>query len=449
MKRMMLAALLLPVAAWAGNTRNDYVQQWPLALEQAQAGAYRLVLNEAIYRQATQPGLEDVEVFNGAGQPMPTALLPAARGQETAPVWQAVSWFPLPETVARDGGDLQRITRRDADGSVRQIETVVAASASARPGGWLVDTSAIRDDARALQLEWETPQAPLQLELRVEASDDLRSWSVLHAQVALVDLANAGQRLQQRRITLGGKARYLKLSPVSAATLPTLRQVSVELDGADTPPQWRWLQAQGKPDGDGYLFEMEGRFPVELVDIASNDNSAVEWTVFSRDRRDARWVRRAGPWVAFKLGGAQAQSAPQLTHTLVRDRYWRLVPAQAAAAPTLRWGYQDESLVFLAQGEPPFAVAAGSGRVTRPPAPLSNLLAAMREQRGAAWEPGSALLQAPAQALGGAAALQPARDWKSLLLWALLIVGAVLVAGFALSLMRASSKRPDGDRSGS
>jgi hypothetical protein len=43
------------------------------------------------------------------------------------------------------------------------------------------------------------------------------------------------------------------------------------------------------------------------------------------------------------------------------------------------------------------------------------------------------------QTLAGDAALQPVvppTDWKRWLLWGLLIVGALLVAGFALSLLR-------------
>ncbi|MET1023411.1 MAG: DUF3999 family protein, partial [Pseudoxanthomonas sp.] len=48
--------------------------------------------------------------------------------------------------------------------------------------------------------------------------------------------------------------------------------------------------------------------------------------------------------------------------------------------------------------------------------------------------------------LAGAAAFKPAevpRDWKTLLLWALLSLGAVIVAGFAISLLRARQP-PDG-----
>ncbi|MCW5581409.1 MAG: DUF3999 family protein, partial [Luteimonas sp.] len=48
-------------------------------------------------------------------------------------------------------------------------------------------------------------------------------------------------------------------------------------------------------------------------------------------------------------------------------------------------------------------------------------------------------------ALAGESALQPApqpRDWRSWLLWGLLVAGALLVAGFAFSLLRQPHAAP-------
>ncbi|MGB3392261.1 MAG: DUF3999 family protein, partial [Stenotrophomonas sp.] len=56
----------------------------------------------------------------------------------------------------------------------------------------------------------------------------------------------------------------------------------------------------------------------------------------------------------------------------------------------------------------------------------------------AQWQPAAASLGAGVQRAGDAA-YRPAptsRDWKNLVLWAVLVLGALLVAGFALSLLR-------------
>ena len=74
-------------------------------------------------------------------------------------------------------------------------------------------------------------------------------------------------------------------------------------------------------------------------------------------------------------------------------------------------------------------------RAQRRHSPLPELVSALHEQDGPSWQPAAALVGEP-KLLAGDAALQPARDWKTWLLWAVLAVGAAVVAGFALTLLR-------------
>ena len=104
----------------------------------------------------------------------------------------------------------------------------------------------------------------------------------------------------------------------------------------------------------------------------------------------------------------------------------------------LRLGYRPEVVVFLAEGAPPFALLAGSARASRQEAPLPQLVDALRAERGRDWQPATASL-GKRELLAGDAALQPLEpptDWKRWLLWGVLVVGAALVAGFAVSLLR-------------
>jgi hypothetical protein len=189
-------------------------------------------------------------------------------------------------------------------------------------------------------------------------------------------------------------------------------------------------------------FESKGRYPVAMVALASADNTVGEWTLESRDAEDAPWQYRAGPWVAWQMGGQQPAASPEqpLQGAPVRDRYWRLRNSGAlpAQAPRLRLGFQPEVLVFLAQGTPPYALVAGSGAAKRAPAPIAQMIDAVRTQRGQDWKPAPAYLGASAALAGPEVLAKPAppRDWKTWLLWALLGGGALLVAGFAASLLR-------------
>jgi len=442
--RSLLSLLLVPVIATAGE-RGDYARQWALSPAEAEAGAYRVVLDEAVYRSAIDPALRDVEVFNADGQALPGAVFAADEPQAQAPRARALPWFPLPPAAAAGGADLRLIAERDASGRVQRVEASVASAPAADGTQWLVDASALGEAPRALLIDWPDAAAPFELAYRVDGSDDLRSWRTLNPGTPLLDLRRDGARLQQRRIPLNGQARYLRLLPARAGQ-PTLALdgVRAELAPAPVVADRQWLELQGQRRDDSgkpvFEFELQGRFPVTRVDVRLPGNNALEWTLHSRDSRDASWTWRAGPWMAYQVG-QDGQSEPRALSAPVRDRYWRLTPATpvGAGVPDLRLGYRSEVLVFLAQGQPPYALAAGSGRALRGDAPIGPLLDALRRRHGESWQPASASLAADAEELAGQAALSPAplpRDWTNLLLWAVLVLGAVLVAGFGLSLLR-------------
>lgn len=446
--RRLIVAASLAVAApalWAADARQEYREQWPLQLSSPQAGAYRLMLGEAQYRSAVSPRLADVQVFNAQGQALPSALLAADQPLAQPEQWQALPWFALPAQGGGAGEDLQLLTERNTDGSVRRVEARLGRSGgNTESGGWLVDASALRTGVQALRLDWQATQ-PLQLRVAVEASDDLRDWQRVADAVPLVDLEQGGNRLQQRRIEIGHQAKYFRILPLAGARLPSLTGVQAERVSPAQAIAWQWRTlagAAGKPGEFDYV--LDGRFPIAQVDIATADNSVVQWTLLSRDDANQPWQVRAGPWVAYQLqdSAARRQSQAQSLAVPTRDRYWRLTAAQAqpGQAPALKLGYQPEALVFLSQGEPPFSVAAGSVRAARTDAPVGTVIAQLREQHGAQWQPAQATVQGAAQVLAGDAAVQPARDWKRWLLWGLLVLGVLVVGGFAVSLLRQTDR---------
>ena len=449
MKRVVLKRLcllvLLPLAAFAG-VRDDYARQWPLSLSVADAGAYRVVLDRSVYAQLQTPALKDLVVVNADGAALPASLFDAEQPLARAADAVEVPWFPLPGGNAQSR-DIASISEIAADGSLRRV-VMTGDGAPAGPGtDYLLDTSRLGRPVQALQLAWPDGQAPFDRAYRVDASDDLRAWRTVQVEGRLVDLQNNGARVLNDRIEVDGvQAKYLRLSALRrdqpALALSAVRAESV----ATAAPDWQWEEVAGKRvvDKQGratFVYEIQGRFPFERADVVLPGNSSNEWVLESRDGEDAAWQPAAGQWMAFQLQGNGSRSAPQSLQRLNRDHFWRLASRTAAddAAPVLRLGYRPEVLVFLAQGQPPYAVLAGSARGTRTDAPLPQLVDALRTQRGQDWQPAIALL-GKGEALAAAdTALTPApaeRDWKAWLLWAVLIGGALIVAGFASSLLK-------------
>ncbi len=439
-----LLMALLATSAVAQDHRQHYAEQWTLSLPSSPSGAYRIVLEPQVYRRAWSPTLADVQVYNAAGQALPSALLGPDQPLAQPPVQRELPWFPLPPLDARTRNDLQLLAERDSDGRVRRVEARLGSGRdAAKPGGWLIDSSVLGQLPMAtLVLDWAEGGPPLQARVRVDASEDLRRWTLVDDDVPLVDLQRSGKRLLQRRVDVGRSARYLRVLPRDGQALPSLRAVVAELPPAPATNPWEWLSLAPVAQKDGqFEFELDGRFPVTRLDVATADNSLVQWSAWSRDDPAADWQRRTSPWVAYQVQGVPTQrdrSPPRVLATATRDRYWKLVaePATAAGSPTLRLGYQPEVLMFLSQGAAPYALAVGSATATRRDAPVGVLVDDLRLRNGPTWQPALARMEGEPEALAGDAALQPPRDWKRWLLWSLLVLGVLVVLGLAVGVLR-------------
>ncbi|MCD9028857.1 DUF3999 domain-containing protein [Luteimonas sp. BDR2-5] len=442
MKRLIALCGLAPLLALAGP-REDYVQAWTLVPGTADAGAYRVTLDEAVYRSVQRSDLGDLDVINADGASVPAALVASPTAAGAARTVE-LRWFPLPASAGDAQDDLSVISTRSDDGRVLRVEARGTAT-PARGPAWLVDASQLREPVEAVELHWD--DGGVEAGYRVEGSDDLRDWRLLHADAPMLDLQRDGQRLRQGRIPVGGAHRYLRLTPVRGTMAPALTGVAAVLAPRSQPRAWSWIALEGRAVTEQgrtvFDYVLPGRFPVASVDLQVVGNSAARWTLRSRDGDDGTWQLRAGPWVAFNVrgDGREDRSPPQALAGPVRDRQWRLHSEGPAgeAAPVLRLGYQPETLVFLAQGPGPFALAAGSARATRADAPVSDLLGALRRQHGDDWQPAPATLAATPTVLAGEAALQPPdtpRDWTQWLLWAVLLAGVGLVVAFAMQLLR-------------
>ncbi|MDR2871574.1 MAG: DUF3999 domain-containing protein [Xanthomonadaceae bacterium] len=442
--------MLVASSAYAG-TRSDYAQQWGLDIGHADGGIYRVVLSRDIYRQAHTPQLRDIEVFNEEGRSLPAVLM--APASESAPLTSVATlpWFTLPETVGSGrSDDIAMMVERNADGSVNSVGVRVFAPGTVPvvSSSWLIDASRMREAVHGLTLNWQADAGQFEHYMDVEGSDDLRTWHVLALRAPLLNLVRNGQSLRHDRIALDSRYRYLRLRLLDNGTLP-LTEVRADFAMPAAPMTWQWEELSGarviEKGREYFEFKLDGRFPAAHADVLLGDNDTRRWTLESRDTVQDPWQTRAPSWIAYavRMEGQEVRSMPQALYGVSRDRYWRLssdVPVGNAQVPMLRLGYRPESLVFMAQGEGPYVLAAGSANAVRAPSSLVQTMETLRQQLGPAWVPETVDLSAP-ETLAGATALTPVvqRDWKNWTLWAVLIAGAALVAGFAFSLLRRSS----------
>jgi hypothetical protein len=437
-----LALCLLPVAG-AGAGAGDYAWQWPLGLETGDQPAYLITLDEGIYAALQDPLLRDLEVLDARGRRMPAAMQSALPAATTAIEQVPVRGFLLPGDTPPS---VEQLRARFASPELTvELRGVVAAVATA-PAQLLLDLGEGSVAVEALQLRPQRDGTAAWLaSLQVEGSADLQSWRVLLPRFDAYRLDQDGQPLSALRLALpASPPRYLRLSWLPGSRQGALAGVVAERrrEQRSTPSPLRWITLRGEPadEGDGWVFRTPGPLLVERWRVLP---AAERWLgnarLDSRVAADAAWQPRAE--VASYRIEVDGLWLDDGDHGLVptREREWRLRwSAALAAPPQLALAFRADQLLFMAEGEPPYRLVAGSASTRRIDAPTSAALAALRARLGAHWIPGRAL-PGPRGELAGAAALQPAsagERWQRGLLWAVLLAVASSVLVMALRLLR-------------
>lgn len=440
--RRLLAPLLLVLGhAAAGSQAATAEFARSRLIEPVGDGAVqRLVLPADVYAWTVRDDLGDLRVVNGSGDVVPHALAqPTAEAAYSD--WQALPVFPLP--TAADGA---------AAGTSVDIElgddgTVVAVRGG-RPtdrgeGAWLLDASGADRALTELSLNWQEDQADFVARLRVEASDDLDGWRTLVASATVAELTTDGQRVSARRIDIPETdARYLRLTRLDT---PAPELIGVDARGRlPSRPDRDWLALPAAATSDGYEFDSGAHYPIDRVSVdIDRATFLVEAALWSRAVADRPWQARGRhqfyrvdlPAPPAPADGAQLTSEPAPG---VAERYWRVQWLDGTTAtPTLRVGWLPHELWFLRQGAGPFRLLYGRADTDPQAWPMRDLA----ERLGA----GTALGTLPAAALGepqtvgGRASLEAAPqpvDWRTVLLWSVLLTGVALVIWLAVRVLR-------------
>jgi hypothetical protein len=449
----LLLSLLLAGAVTAAEP-GDYAWGWPLQLQQ-DAAAHRVELPEAVYRQLRDPRLRDLEVFNAAGESVPFGPVPAPPSAQAEPLRMTLPWFLLPDRQA-EAVVAQAVTlriERDADGRLRGLDAAVPDAADGdSAGSLLVELDAPEARLDGLELHW-TRDGDVSARFRVAVSDDLARWRTLRDAVGVADLQQGGFSLLRNRIDLPRLGeRYLLLTRIDGGTPLAVEHVTglVRAPQQFELPALQWIELTATVDPtepSAWLYEAPGPLPVSQIDVRlASANSVAALEVSSRDlahgdEHAARWRRRAG-FTAFRLAGPDGEAAPIESQaqpiTPTRDRHWRVSAGPGLdRPPTLRLGYRPDVFALLARGQGPFLLAAGSAQAQRPDYPIAALLAEWRARR----EAGLAMAEASlgnAEQLAGDAAYRSGRalPWRQWLLWGVLVLGAGLVLGMVVKLVR-------------
>jgi hypothetical protein len=414
----------------------------PLALE-GRGGVYVAEATAGLYAGAARADLADLRVRNGAGEIVPHALRLSASSSPAEPQRLPVPIFPLWAPAGVEAGGLSVRIEQKPGGAIVGVEGAQRSRSRPRLAGYVVDASAFKGRIDALHLEWDG--TGFAGRVRVETSDDLDRWTLRTADAAVMALAHDGQTLAARRVALPGtEARYLRISWPAAQETPAFRGVRIEpaAERAERPRTWQRLDAT-TGEGGRLLLDAGARAPVDRVRIELPMNAVLPVEIHSRNDRGEPW-RLAAATTLYRLERAGAVIArDEAAFTARNDRFWMIRPdPRAGLAPgalQASLGYVPHEIVFVARGDPPFALLFGDAFAESTALPLATLVPGHRD--GDTLEAGRASIGAPART-----AVTPSRwpawlaveqlDAKRLALWAVLGIGVAALGALAWRLAR-------------
>lgn len=405
------------------------------------AAAYRVALPLALYKKIVHADLSDIRVFNGRGEQVPFAIeRPAAGTVSNAAT--ALALFPLKDDSSATL-DAVRVTIEAGRGAIN-VQTGGQAPPSGLINVYLVDGRSLDAPVAALRLEWPQDAADFAGRLRVEASDSLGDWRLVAATAPLANLhSNAGRLVEQRVEFAPTKAKYWRLSWVGSAAPFALTSVLAEPAKQNVDARHTSLKvsaaASKSPPGE-FEYDLGARLPVDRVNLELPDtNTVVDVELLSRVRSTDPWrsVRRSG-FYRLKNDGEELRNGP-VPVALNTDRRWLLRTDPKGGglgngAPQLVVEWVPHELVFVARGTGPFYVAYGSATADSAAVSLAVLPKTVSIASASLLDP---------ESLGGEVRLQPPPApyaWKAAILWAVLIIGAGLLAWMALRLSKDFSR---------
>jgi Protein of unknown function (DUF3999) len=458
---LICGAVFLAAAASAARASDEPAFRYAAPITVSSPGALvQLPLPAAAYGRSASANLADLRIVDASGERVPFAVLaPRQPEAQTTEQQRDATLYPLPAKAAADGTWTAPIeVSIDGDRiSVKRLAagmTVAPATASA---GWLFDLGERQRDEpppQSLRLAWSGP-AEFTAAFRFDTSDDLRNWRS-GSSGQLMALASPTGPLTQPTVPLGGNpGRFVRLVWTDAASAPQISAAKViaAQDSSkvlDAPTELTLTASTPSADAAAPRaldFDLGGTLPIAQLELRwPRGTQVAPVRLQTRDHGNEPW-RELGAAVFYRLErGADVSMSPRLSMA-THARYIRVLPDPRAAAldatqTQLVVQAPLASLVFAAQGQPPYTLQAGA-KVTAPSAlPIATLVPSLdkeRERFGSAtlgqWSEVSAVARAE-QAQQKRAALRP---W---LLWSVLLAGVAVLGFMVWRLARPTRTSP-------
>ena len=459
----VLLCLLLGVCAASADDmpkREDFAWRATLAVPPGASLARVALPAEALARLQT-PDARDLRVFNAEGEAVAYSLAgtQAINHQLAAqftPTYKALPLYAATSGKTPGKGSVQVRVNTPGNAQAVWVQLEEGGGAAVAATGTPVKSAlfATRDEKQAITaiaLQGELP-ANVPVQISASVSTDLAQWTPVALSGRLYRFegegapANTTLELEQP-LTLQG--RYLRLdwdgfdgvrltgmTGRIAQAVPTLVRPRLPLSNAT---------AQGKA---ALEWPLDFATPMAALAISTTrPNSLVPVRVLGRSEPGQTW-RQLGQGVIYRLGpdGNSQAVNPPIPLNQVPVRWLRVEATHGMELPAaaLQASVEFEPLqaVFLASGNGPFELAVGRASTYTAAVPLAMLTATVA---------GKLENIAPATVVNVLSAHQTAGssagNWmsRSTVLWAVLVIGVLVLGAVAVGLLKQLKTAKPGD----
>lgn len=445
----ILLLLFIPavICARPNLTMQDFAYGIKLGAEKPDQ-LYQFYLPPEVYANTTSREIGDVRVYNSAGKMLPYSIKrsPLEKKVKTA----KLAFFPI-YSQKRNLNKIKLNVKTNKKGAMVAVDVNDSKFLELHKTkliGYIIDVSKFKGKmARDLELSLRAKDQNWVQVIFLSASDDLQNWTWLSDSRSVIsELEYQGNSISKNTIPLERvNSKYLFLKWKGVANDFKLTDVKLNYyTGPVAPLNWVTLTPKKiKVRGSEYFYKTKGYYPVSEVNIVPGEDDGSSYLynaeVYSRAFREQDWhAFKNSLFYRFKSGNEELTNQPlELRYNY--DQFWRvkfLNSIYQKEPINLVLGWRPDLFTFLASGNPPYTLVFGSSGLTSDEFPLSIL-----EQGSKQTVQTIQIAENPElEVLSGEKSLREklftADSIQQIILWAVLIIGVLLVIWMVTKLLK-------------
>ena len=426
---------------------NDFA--YIATLSDAKTSLRQIDLPKEVYAKMYRQDYGDLRIFSADDQVVPHQFSRSKTVSSTQ--IENLTFYPFNREQASDTNNISiEINQSTGRQQLKINNSLGTMESNTSEYQYIIENSQFQKNKQTpslckLKLYWQQSKPSLILGLKLESSNDLQQWQSLSRKLNVSRLNYAKSQLVRDEIEFRCTSQpYLRLTWLNqdnnadaGVRLNSIQGFYTQKNAQQS--QWQSFAKPQYNDDGHWLFESNVVAPLAKMEFIAPENGLLyKGKLFSRNSNDQNWrYRDQITQYQLNIGDSDLKSNP-FSLGGINDRYWKFEPTIETKftndqLPEIRAAWPTTKVLFIAQGNGPFKLAFGNPAIL--PAQNSDLNNLIQSLQQTASTVDKVTLS---KIIDGEKSFS--RDgktnWKKLALWAVLLLGTLLMAFMAYRLFQ-------------